>query len=101
MNYDILPGQFVPEPDEEAEEMSAPVKLYVNKYKLCFDGLVITILYCLSYVFYIYIRARYSLDIGTSYKAYAIIMLIMEALGGTSVILFGICSLFKPLGKQE
>lgn len=56
--------------------------------------------YICAFVFYMYVRIAYSLDLGPGYIWYGIYLLCVEVLGFTTTIIYGLNLLWNPVIEQ-
>ena len=56
--------------------------------------------YLAAFVYYLYVRIRYTIRGLGSYEVYGIVLLVIEVLGGTTVVLFGSNLLWEPLHEK-
>lgn len=53
-----------------------------------------------AFIYYVYVRIRYTIGGLGDYEVYGIVLLIIEVLGATTVVLFGINLLWEPLHEK-
>ena len=54
-----------------------------------------------AFLYYLYVRIRYTISgLGAGYEVYGIALLIVECLGASTIILFGIQMLWDPLHEK-
>ena len=56
--------------------------------------------YICAFIFYMYVRIGYSLDLGPGYIWYGIYLLCVEVLGFTTTIIYGLNLLWNPVIEQ-
>ena len=63
-------------------------------------GWIAMTFYICAFVFYMYVRIAYSLDLGPGYIWYGIYLLCVEVLGFTTTIIYGLNLLWNPVIEQ-
>lgn len=63
------------------------------------SGLQFVTIYVFSLIFYLYVRIVHTLDLG-KFLAYGIFVLIVEIMGATTTILYGVNILFHPVHEE-
>lgn len=56
-------------------------------------------IYCLAFCFYLYVRVTHTLDLGR-FLPYGIFVLIVEIMGATTTILYGVNILLHPIHED-
>ena len=63
-------------------------------------GWIAMTFYICAFIFYMYVRIAYSLDLGPGYIWYGIYLLCVEVLGFTTTIIYGLNLLWNPVIEQ-
>ncbi|KAK9826822.1 hypothetical protein WJX81_004238 [Elliptochloris bilobata] len=73
-----------------------PQQPFRRGWRFNWPGVVLMALYCLAFIFYLYIRIRYTLDLG-AYVWWGAFVLGVEILGATSTVLYGVNIILTPV----
>jgi cellulose synthase/poly-beta-1,6-N-acetylglucosamine synthase-like glycosyltransferase len=63
-------------------------------------GWLLMIFYLCALIFYIYVRAAKTLNLGAKYQWYGIVILVIEIIGSTTTIVYGLNHLFYTVDKD-
>ena len=67
----------------------------------CRYGWACFLFYIAAFLYYLYVRIRYTIHgLGPGYEVYGIALLIVECLGASTIVLFGIQMLWDPLHEK-
>ena len=69
---------------------------YVRQSRWSWSGLAIMVVYALAFLFYMWVRVTKTLDLGR-YLPYGILVLIIEIMGATTTLLYGVNLLRHPV----
>jgi endoglucanase len=85
--------EWVPPPEGEP---AWPAKKFKRGWRLDRGGVTVMALYVLALFFYLYVRVAHTLDLG-SYVWYGVFVLMVEILGATTTLLYGINIVADPV----
>jgi len=60
-------------------------------------GWILFLYYIGAFLFYLYVRITKTLNLGKKYTWYGIVLLVVECIGATTVVIYGINLLFNPV----
>lgn len=93
-------GIYDDEESLKSDEEEKWVKMFKRRVKINKQGCAIMAFFLVSFVFYMYIRITKTMDLGR-YLAYGIYVLIVEVLGASATLLYGINLLLDPVPPHE
>eukprot|EP00884_Botryococcus_braunii_P018967 jgi/Botrbrau1/5754/Bobra.0134s0026.2 len=76
-----------------------PFRFFQRQSKPNWIGILFVTIYVLSLFFYLYVRVTHTLDLG-KFLAYGIFVLIVEIMGATTTILYGVNILLHPVHEE-
>jgi endoglucanase len=66
---------------------------------MCLGVPQVMVIYCFSLIFYLYVRVAKTLDLGR-FLAYGIFVLVVECMGATTTLLYGVNILLHPVHED-